>query len=154
YSRSGKLDDSLRVLDELVEARTTTRGRQNVRTINPLVLRSSVLTRMSRLDEAEADCRRLIAALGSRQGVDSLRVIAGTRLAQLLETRHDYAAAEDVLNRQLQVTAPEWREPLFDKLHATYSAWAAHDPSADLKPKLQALSARRAELQAAPAQVP
>jgi non-specific serine/threonine protein kinase/serine/threonine-protein kinase len=154
YFRSGKLDESLRVLDELVEARTTTRGRQNVRTINPLILRSSVLTKMSRLDEAEADCRRLIAALGSRQGVDSIRVIAGTRLAQLLETRHDYAAAEDVLNRQLQVTAPEWREPLFDKLQATYDAWAAHDPSADLKPKLQALSARRAELQAAPVQAP
>jgi hypothetical protein len=154
YLKCGKPNEAVAVLDELIDARTTATGRQNLRTINPLVLRSGLLVRLRRFAESEDDTRRMIAALGTREGFDSIRVTAGTRMARLLVIRGEYAAAEDALHRQLELVEPHWREPLLDRLQATYDAWAAHDPSADLKPKLQALSARRAELQPAPVQAP
>lgn len=144
--RSGKYEEALAVLDELIEARTTARGRQNVRTINPLLLRIGVLVNLGRFDEAEADSRRVIAALGSRPGVDSIRVIIGTRLAQLLARRNDFAAAEDVLERQIKLTTPKWSEPLLRELQAIYEAWAKHDPSVDLASKQSSLLARLATL--------
>lgn len=154
YMKCGKLNESVALLDELIDVRTTATGQQSIRTINPLVLRSALFVRLRRFAEAEADTRRLIAALGTREGFDSLRVTAGTRMARLLVRRGEYAAAEDALQRQLQLVEPHWCGPLLDRLQDTYDAWAARDPSADMKPKLQALSARRAELQAAPAEVP
>jgi serine/threonine protein kinase/tetratricopeptide (TPR) repeat protein len=144
HSRSGKYEESLTLLDELIEARTTARGSQNVRTINPLLLRSGVLVNLGRLNEAEADSRKVITALGSRQGVDSIRVIVGTRLAQVLAQRHDYAAAEAVLERQIQLSSPQRSEPLLRELKDIYDRWAEHEPSADLSEKQQALLAKLA----------
>ncbi len=154
YMKCGKPEEAVAVLDELIDARTTATGRDNIRTINPLLLRSGLLVRLRKFAESEDDTRRLIAALGTRDGFDSIRVTAGIRMARLLVIRGEHAAAEDALQRQLQLVEPQRREPLLDRLQATYDAWAAKDPSADLKPKLQALSARRAELQAAPAEAP
>jgi tetratricopeptide (TPR) repeat protein len=154
YMKCGKPSEALAVLDELIDVRTTAEGRQNLRTINPLLLRSGLLVKLRRFAEAEADTRRLIAALGTRDGFDSIRVTAGTRMARLLVLRREFAAAEEALQRQLELVEPHWREPLLDRLQTMYDAWAARDPSVDLKPKLQALSARRAELQPAPVQAP
>jgi non-specific serine/threonine protein kinase/serine/threonine-protein kinase len=152
-SKSGKNEEALVVLNEIVEARTTARGRQNVRTLNPLLLRSMVLTNLGRLEEAEADARKVIAALGSRQGVDAIRISVGTSLAKLLAQRHDYAAAEEVLERQIQLSSPSRRGPLFQELKAIFEAWAKHDPSVDLASKHSALLARLEPRTPAPTQV-
>jgi non-specific serine/threonine protein kinase/serine/threonine-protein kinase len=152
-SKSGKNEEALVVLNEIVEARTTARGRQNVRTLNPLLLRSMVLTNLGRLEEAEADARKVIAALGSRQGVDAIRISVGTSLAKLLAQRHDYAAAEEVLERQIQLSSPTRRGPLFQELKAIFEAWAKHDPSVDLASKHSALLARLEPRTPAPTQV-
>ncbi|MBS0198037.1 MAG: serine/threonine protein kinase [Planctomycetes bacterium] len=144
-SRSGKYEESLALLDELIEARTTARGTQNLRTVNPLLMRTGVLVHLGRLEEAEADCRKVIAAIGSRPMVDTIRAIVGARLAQILSKRHDYAAAEDVLEKQIQLCSPQRSEPLLHELEAVYAGWAEHEPSADLAAKREALLARLAE---------
>ncbi len=143
---SGKNADALVVLNEIVEARTTAKGRQNVRTLNPLLLRIMVLTNLGRLEEAEADARKVIVALGSRQGVDAIRVSVGTSLAKLLAQRHDYAAAEEVLERQIQLSSPTRSGPLLQELKGIFEAWAKHDPSVDLASKQSTLLARSAPL--------
>lgn len=152
-SRSGKNEEALVVLNEIVDARTTARGRQNVRTLNPLLLRMKVLTNLGRLEEAEADARQVIAALGSREGVDAIRVSVGTSLAKLLAQRHDYAAAEEVLERQIQLSSPTRRRPLLLELKGIFEAWAKHDPSVDLASKHSALLARLEPRPPAPTKV-
>jgi eukaryotic-like serine/threonine-protein kinase len=152
-SKSGKNEEALVVLNEIVEARTTARGRQNVRTLNPLLLRSMVLTNLGRLEEAEADARKVIAALGSREGVDAIRISVGTSLAKLLAQRHDYAAAEEVLERQIQLSSPTRRGPLLQELKAIFEAWAKHDPSVDLASKQRTLLTDREPRTPAPTKV-
>ena len=107
----------------------------------------------AQLGEAEADARKVIAALGSREGVDAIRISVGTSLAKLLAQRHDYAAAEEVLERQIQLSSPTRRGPLLQELKAIFEAWAKHDPSVDLASKQRTLLARLEPRTPAPTQV-
>jgi eukaryotic-like serine/threonine-protein kinase len=102
---TNKFDETIRILQDIIQQRRAALGPDNKRVVRSLINLATVMKRAGRLDEAQQTYEEALPRFSKAYGPNHPDTAQATALygSFLLKNRHDYAAAELQLRRALSI---------------------------------------------------